>query len=72
MAEATPRYTIYLLTVWASEGENASDPSSWRFRLENPRTKKAHGFVGIAGLIAGLTEMIATEDRTSSSIDLVK
>jgi len=61
MAEHTPRYTIYLLTVWAGEGENASDPSSWRFRLENPRTKAAKGYVGLTMLVQGLTEAIRQE-----------
>ena len=61
MAEPTPRYTIYLLTVWAGEGENANDPSSWRFRLENPRTKAAKGYVGLTMLVQGLTETIRQE-----------
>ena len=61
MAEPTPRYTIYLLTVWAGEGENANDPSSWRFRLENPRTKAAKGYVGLPMLVQGLTDTICQE-----------
>lgn len=65
MAEATPRYTIYLLTTWASEGENASDPSNWRFRLENPRTKEARGFVGVAALMRGVTAMIEENQKCS-------
>lgn len=56
-------YAIYLLTVWFSEGENASDPAHWRFRLENPRTKESKGFVGVDALMAGLIETIGKRDN---------
>lgn len=58
-----PAYTIYLLTVWFDSTENASNPSNWRFRLENPRTKEAKGFVGVAALVSGLTTMIEESNR---------
>ena len=61
MAEPSPRYTIYLLTVWHDSPHNsgnASDPSNWRFRLENPRTKEGRGCVGVEALIARLLSMI--------------
>lgn len=56
--ESHPNYTIYLLTIWASEAGNASDPAAWRFRLENPRTKERKGFVGVEALIAGLVQVV--------------
>lgn len=61
-----PAYTIYLLTVWfdsPNNSGNAADPASWRFRLENPRTKEAHGFVGVASLVHGLTTMMIEESK---------
>jgi hypothetical protein len=56
-------YTIYLLTVWFDSMGNASDPASWRFRLENPRTKEARGFVGVEALAKGVSEMIGESIR---------
>ena len=56
-------YTIYLLTVWFDSTENASNPSNWRFRLENPRTKEAKGFVGVAALATGVSKMVAESIR---------
>lgn len=56
--EPHPSYTIYLLTVWFDSTENASDPAAWRFRLENPRTKEARGFVGVAALVTAVSEMV--------------
>lgn len=56
-------YTIYLLTVWFDSTENASDPAHWRFRLENPRTKEAKGFVGMAALVTGVSEMVGESIR---------
>lgn len=55
---AHPSYTIYLLTVWFDSMGNASDPASWRFRLEHPRTKQKCGFVGIDALAASLISML--------------
>jgi hypothetical protein len=64
MTDHTPRYTIYLLTVWFDSPNNrgnASDPAGWRFRLENPRTKEAQGFVGIDVLMVGLINTVQHE-----------
>lgn len=70
MAEPTPRYTIYLLTVWfdsPTNTGNATDPASWRFRLENPRTKASKGFVGVAALTAGLVQLLQQESPPATA-----
>ena len=54
----SPRYIIFLLTVWFEGTSVENEPISWRFRLENPRTKESRGFVGIKALLDGLLEMI--------------
>jgi len=66
MAEHAPRYTIYLLTVWFDDVDNASNPTSWRFRLENPRTKEGRGFIGIEALALGLVNTIRQEFSSQS------
>jgi hypothetical protein len=70
MAEPSPRYTIYLLTVWHDSPNttgNASDPAGWRFRLENPRTKEGKGFVGVAALTAGLVQLLQQESHPATT-----
>lgn len=55
-----PGYTIYLLTVWHEE-KSDDDPSLWRFRLENPRTKDHWAGVGTSALADGLVNLVRHE-----------
>lgn len=57
-------YTIYLLTVWWETNEDVSDPSRWRFRLENPQTKERRGVEGLDELITTLAEVIRSRQST--------
>lgn len=48
--DSSLHYRIFVLTVWLEEQTDADNPSLWRVRLEDPRSKEQVGCVGTHGL----------------------
>ena len=46
-----PRSYTYVLTLWEEREQEAESPAVWRFRLEDPRTGRRHGFSTVEGLM---------------------
>jgi hypothetical protein len=61
-------YHIYLLTLWLEKADDPADPETWRFRLEEPKSGRRQGCIGVTALIARLISEIRThEDSPDSS-----
>jgi hypothetical protein len=55
-------YRIYLLTFWLEDAGDRTDPETWRFRLEEPKSGRRRGCVGITALLTGLISEIRTHE----------
>lgn len=52
--DGPPSYQVFLLRCWEERGE-CSDPTRWRFSVQDPGTGQRRGFASLEGLIAFLT-----------------
>lgn len=57
-----PYYRIYLLTVWQERNRGPPEQSTWRFRLEDPRSGRQQLFADAAGLMVALGNLTAVGD----------
>lgn len=57
MTNQPPYYRIYLLTVWQERSRGPPESTSWRFRLEDPRSGQQQLFVDAAGLMIALCKL---------------
>lgn len=48
------RYRMFVLTVWQEEAGALADPETWRIRLEEPKSGRRQGCVGVAALVETL------------------
>lgn len=60
-----PNYQVYLLRVWEEPARPEELPSSWRYSLEDPKTKDRIGFASLDELVCFLDE----EHRVSAPAD---
>lgn len=54
-------YRIFVLTVWIEDETDVADPSRWRIRIEDPRSKEKVGCVGTQGLPELLNQQVMQE-----------
>ena len=54
-----PRYHTFLLTLWEERNQDPNSPTVWRFRLEDPRTGRRHGFASLEEIVAALEREMA-------------
>jgi hypothetical protein len=59
---STPRYRIYLLTMWEERSRGAETPVQRRFSLEHPATGQRWGFATLEALMAALHQMTSGEE----------
>lgn len=52
-----PYYRIYLLTVWQERNRGPPEQTTWRFRLEDPRSGRQQAFADTATFMAALQEL---------------
>lgn len=65
----TPRYRIYLLTIWEERSGDAKAPGQWRFSLEHPATGQRQGFATLAALVAALQQATSGEANLAGEED---
>jgi hypothetical protein len=49
-----PRYQAYMLRLWETRSECPDRPSTWRFSLEDARTRQKYFFPDLEALVAFL------------------
>lgn len=68
--DSSLHYSIFVLTVWIEDATDSEDPSLWRIRLEDPRSKKQVGCVGTHGLPHLLNQQVLQKSmRDKSQMD---
>jgi hypothetical protein len=63
MFDRSPIYRSFVLTLWQEHGRGSSEPSVWRFRLDDPRTGQRRGFADLEALVAALEREMAANWR---------
>ena len=60
MFNTPPRYRFYLLTVWEERNLDPNLPVTWRFSLEDARSRQRRGFADMASLMTAVErELVA-------------
>ena len=60
---STPRYRIYLLTIWQERSRDPEVPVQWRFSLEHPASGQRQGFATLTALVAALQQLLNGQER---------
>ncbi len=58
MFDEPPRYRTFVITLWEERSENPDVGAVWRFRVEEPRTHRQHGFVSFEELVTFLETQV--------------
>jgi len=57
------QYRIFLLTFWVAEDDDLEKPESWRFRIEEPKSKSRWGCVGLGNLLLQLVRKMGDQEQ---------
>ena len=49
--DSAPRYQSYLLRCWEVRSQQADQPATWRYSLQDPQTEQKHGFADLEALV---------------------
>lgn len=66
MTTKLPYYRIYLLTVWQEQSRGPPPLSTWRFRLEDPRTGQQQLFANATTLMHALQTIAAMPEASET------
>ena len=58
-----PRYQSYVLRCLEMRSRHPDRPATWRFILEDPRTKEKHTFSGLKALVSFLQAELETHEN---------
>ena len=62
--DTPPRYRSLMITFWEERSENPEVGTVWRFRVEQPRTRRRHGFASFEELVAFLrAQLVGSESE---------
>jgi hypothetical protein len=59
--EEPPRYHAYMLRMWEMRSERPTQPSIWRFSLEDPETGQKRAFADLQSLTGFLQAELGSE-----------
>lgn len=71
-ATSSPRYRVFLLSVWCDEDTSELGVQQLRFRLEDPHTGERHGFDGPDSMVSYLQTSLGENSDESQISDPAK